>query len=99
VNTKFYEKEIERRIAKQVEFKKRNEAAIEGQKKVYEKTAQVDDDFKISPFSTEKSRDKEVVARLVREKQMRSELISKYSDSAYENSRKSKSPIRGAGNK
>ena len=51
------------------------------------------DDFKISPFSTEKSRDKEVVARLVREKQMRSELISKYSDSAYENSRKSKSPI------
>ncbi len=36
------DEEIEKRITKQVEGKKRNEAAIEGQKKLYEKTAQVE---------------------------------------------------------
>lgn len=86
--------EIERRIGKQIELKKRADVAVEGQKKIYEKASQIEEDFKISPYSTEKSRDKEVVSRLVREKQMRNDLISKYSEHAPESSRKSsKSPL------
>jgi len=88
------DEEIERRISKQIELKKRADVAVEGQKKIYEKASQIEDDFKISPYSTEKSRDKEVVSRLVREKQMRNDLISKYSETPVdESARRSKSPL------
>lgn len=49
------------------------------------------DEFKISPLSTEKSRDKEVQARLSLEKKLRNELIDRYSSAMQKNSKSPKS--------
>jgi hypothetical protein len=48
----------------------------------------ISNEFKITPMSTEKSREKEVANRLSIEKKLRNELIEKYSSAASQSQRK-----------
>jgi len=55
-------------------------------RKEEEKTNKIEEQFKIGPYSTEKSREKDIANRLTKERKMRNELIEKYS---------AKAPVQG----